>query len=304
VKFALAQQSRVGARKYNQDRIGQWSTPGALLLVVADGMGGHAHGEVAAEVTVDLFGRAFAQEAKPKLSAPERFLPRLLAAAHAGILLEAQKRKLRDVPRTVAVACLVQDGVAYWAHTGDCRLYLFRKGQIHARTRDHSVVQQLVDEGRIREESVASHPERNRLLHCLGGLQTPRIDAASEVLAKDDIVMLCSDGLWGPLTQRQMLHAVFNRSLSLAVPELADLAEARAGGECDNTSVVAIHWQEERARTADDGPRTVPYDELPTDVQDLTATDPEFLRMSDEDVEKAIDEIKAALRKNSNAPQG
>lgn len=301
MKFAIARETRTGTRKYNQDRIGHWSTPGALLMVVADGMGGHSHGEVAAQVTVDLFGRAFALEAKPKLPEPARFLPRLIAAAHAGILLEAQQRKMREAPRTVVVACLVQDGVAHWAHTGDCRLYLFRNGRIQARTRDHSVVQQLVDEGRIREEAVASHPDRNRLLQCLGGVQAPRIDVASERLAMNDVLLLCSDGLWGPLTQRQMLHALVNRSLPVAVQELAELAESRAGGDCDNTSAVALHWQEEQVRTPDDGPRTVPYEELPTDVQDLTATDPEFLRMSDEDVEKAIDEIKAALRKN--APQ-
>jgi serine/threonine protein phosphatase PrpC len=301
VKFTIAQQSRVGTRKYNQDRIGQWSTPGALLMVVADGMGGHAHGEIAAQVTVDILGRAFAQEAKPKLAEPARFLARLIAAAHAGILLDAQQRKMREAPRTVVVACLVQDGVAHWAHTGDCRMYLFRNGRIHVRTRDHSVVQQLVDEGRIREESVASHPDRNRLLQCLGGAQAPRIDVGSERLAMHDILLLCSDGLWGPLTQRQMIHALVNRTLPVAVQELADLAEARAGADCDNTSVLALRWQEQQVRLPDDGPRTVPYDELPTDVQDLTATDPEFLRMSDEDVEKAIDEIKAALRKN--APQ-
>jgi serine/threonine protein phosphatase PrpC len=301
VKFAISQQTRLGARKYNQDRIGHWSTPGALLMVVADGMGGHANGEIAAQVTVDILGRAFAQEAKPKLPEPARFLPRLIAASHAGILMEAQKRKMPEAPRTVVVACLIQDGYAYWAHTGDCRLYLFRAGRIVTRTRDHSVVQQLVDAGRIREEAVASHPDRNRLLQCLGGTQAPRIDVASERLAKNDVLMLCSDGLWGPLTQRQLLHAVVNRSLPLAVQELVELAEARAGADCDNTSVIAAHWQEEQVHSVDDGPRTVPYDELPTDVQNLTATDPEFLRMSDEDVEKAIDEIKAALRKN--APQ-
>ena len=301
MKFSIVQESRLGGRKVNQDRIGHWSTPASLLMVVADGMGGHAHGEVAAQVTVDLLGRAFAQEAKPRLPAPAQFLPRLLAAAHAGILLEAQNRRMHEAPRTVVVACLIQDGHAYWAHTGDCRLYLVRKGRLHARTRDHSVVQQLVDEGRIREEAVATHPERNRLLQCLGGLQSPRIDSGTERLELDDILMLCSDGLWGPLTQRQLLHALVNRPLGEAIAELASLAEARSGKECDNTSVVALRWQEEAVALPDDGPRTVPYDELPTDVQDFTATDPEFLRMTDEDVEKAIDEIRAALRKN--APQ-
>ncbi len=298
MKYSIAQDSRLGARRTNQDRIGQWSTPGALLMVVADGMGGHLHGEIAAQIAVDLCGRAFQQEARPKLAHPERFLPRVMAAAHVAILREAEARQLSDVPRTVIVACLVQDGYIHWSHIGDCRLYLFRKGRIMARTRDHSVVQQLVDEGRIREEAVASHPERNRLLQCLGGFQAPRLEGASERLAKDDIVLLCSDGLWGPINQRQMLNALLTRPLDEAVASLAALAETRAGVDCDNTSVIAMAWGEEQVRTTEDGPRTVPYEELPTDVQDFTATDLDYLRMSDEDVEKAIADIKAALRKN------
>jgi serine/threonine protein phosphatase PrpC len=297
MKYSLVQDSRLGARRINQDRVGQWATPSALLMVVADGLGGHLHGEIAAQIAVEHLGNAFHAEARPKLAHPAQFLARSVDSIHPKILREAETRRLSEVPRTVLVACLVQDGYAHWAHIGDSRLYLFRKGRIHARTRDHTLVQQLVDQGRIREEAVSSHPERNRLLQCLGGVQVPRQDAASERLEKDDIVLLCSDGFWGPLTQRQMLHALLARPLEVAIPELIELAEARAGAECDNTSVVAMTWGEERVRAVDDGPRTVPYDELPTDVQDFTATDMDFLRMSDEDVEKAIAEIKAALRK-------
>ena len=298
LKYLIAQDSRLGARKINQDRVGHWSTPAALLMVVADGLGGHLHGEIAAQIAIELLGRAFQQEARPKLAHPDLFLSRTIAAAHVAILREAEARQLSDVPRTVLVACLVQDGLAYWAHIGDCRLYLFRKGRIVARTRDHSVVQLLVDEGRIREEAVATHPDRNRLLQCLGGFQAPRLEGACERLVKDDIMLLCSDGLWGPINQRQMLNALLSRPLDEAIATLADLAEIRAGPDCDNTSVVAMTWGEEEVRTAEEGPRTLPYNELPTDVQDFSATDMDFLRMSDEDVEKAIAEIKAALRKN------
>jgi PPM family protein phosphatase len=97
-----------------------------------------------------------------------------------------------------------------------------------------------------------------------------------------------------------MLNALLARELKAAIPELVELAEARAGGECDNVSVLAVSWADELRipAAAAEGPRTLPYYELPTDVQDLTATDPEFLRVSDDDIEKAIAEIKAALRKN------
>jgi serine/threonine protein phosphatase PrpC len=300
MKCAIVQESRVGARNMNQDRVGYWRTPDALLLVVADGMGGHLHGEVAANIAADLFGAAFQREAKPRLADPAEFLVQAIAAAHGEILAEAQKRGLPDAPRTVIVACVVQDGQAYWTHVGDCRLYLFRKGRVLARTRDHTRVQQLVDEGRIREEASVTHPERNRLLQCLGGYQAPRPDTASRTaLEKDDIVLLCSDGFWAPLTQRQMLNALLARELKEAVPELVSLAEARAGQECDNVSVLAVNWGEEmRAPVAAHGTNTLPYYELPTDVQDLTATDPDFLRVSDDDIDKAIAEIKAALRKN------
>jgi serine/threonine protein phosphatase PrpC len=300
VKYAIVQESRVGARRMNQDRVAYWRTPEALLLVVADGMGGHLHGEVAANLAADHFGATFQREAKPRLADPTEFLAQAVAAAHAQILGEAQKRGLAEPPRTVIVACVVQGGEAYWTHVGDCRLYLFRKGRVLARTRDHTRVQQLVDEGRIREEAIVSHPERNRLLQCLGGFQPPRPDIASKTaLEKDDIVLLCSDGFWGPLTQRQMLNALLARELKEAVPELVTLAEARAGHECDNVSVLAVTWGEEmKAPVAAQGPNTLPYYELPTDVQDLTATDPDFLRVSDDDIDKAIAEIKAALRKN------
>jgi len=299
MKYALVKESRLGGRKINQDRLGEWATPGALLVAVADGLGGHAHGEIAAQVAVDFLGRAFLQEAKPKLPNPDRFLARIMAAAHVAILREAESRRLREVPRTVLVACLVQDGIAYWAHIGDSRLYLVRKGRVLARTRDHSFVQQLVDEGRIREEAASSHPERNRLLQCLGGFQAPQVAAAWERLEKDDILLLCSDGLWGPLTQRQIVNALMAHPLPTAVASLLELAEARAGREADNTTVLAVSWGEERMPLPDNGPDTVPYEQLKTDVQDFTATDVDFLRMSDEDVEKAIAEIKAALKKSS-----
>lgn len=299
MKHTLFHESRLGTRRMNQDRVGHRASPAALLLMVADGLGGHLHGEIAAQVAVDVLGRTFTEEARPRLAQPAQFLSRAIDLAHLAILQEARVRGLPDAPRTVLAACVVQDGWMHWAHVGDCRLYLFRKGRIHARTRDHSLVQQLVDAGRIREEAVSSHPDRNRLLQCLGGVQALRIDTASERLAKDDIVLLCSDGFWGPLTQRQMLNALLTRKLDEAVASLADLAETRAGPECDNTSVLAMAWGEEEVPLPDDGPRTVPYEQLATDVQDFGATDMDFLKMTDEDVEKAIAELKASLRKNA-----
>ncbi len=297
MKYALAQETRIGARRINQDRIGCWSTEDSLLMAVADGLGGHLHGELAAELAVALLGAAFAHEARPRLADPGAFLARAFAAAHAAILRETERRGLSDSPRTVIVACVVQDGYAYWTHVGDSRLYLLREGRIVHRTRDHTVVQQLIDAGRIREEALATHPERNRLLQCLGGYSTPRPEPVERMrLARNDLVVLCSDGFWGPLTQRQMMHSMLSRKLEDAIVELVTLAEHRAGRDCDNVSVLAMSWDDD----------AVPLEELVasephTDIQDLTATDLDYMRVTDDDIDKAIADLKAALRKHTGA---
>jgi serine/threonine protein phosphatase PrpC len=294
MKFAVAQDTRIGSRRVQQDRIGYWSTSDCILMVVADGMGGHPRGEVAAELAVRLYAAAFEREAQPRVADPEAFLVRNLGAAHMAILREAERRELSDAPRTVIVACMVQDGLAYWTHVGDSRLYLVRDGRIVHRTRDHTVVQELVDSGRIREEAVTSHPERNRLLQCLGGYQSPQPDPTSRArLARNDVLLLCSDGFWSPLTQRQMLHSLMTRELAPAIAELTALAESRAGPTSDNISVVALRWGEGEALGAD-------VEIEHTAVQDLTATDLDYLRMSDEDIQKAIEDLKTALRKSSS----
>ena len=292
MNFAIAQGTRIGGRRIQQDRMGHWSTDACLLMAVADGLGGHPHGEVAAEFAIRLLGAAFEREARPTIADPQAFLFRGMAAAHVAIQREAERRGLSDAPRTVLVACIVQDGVAHWTHVGDSRLYLVRNGRVVHRTRDHTVVQELVDSGRIREEAILTHPERNRLLQCLGGYQTPKPDPASRAkLARNDILLLCSDGFWNPLTHRQLLHVLMTRELAPGIEELVELAERRAGPSSDNITVVAMSWGEGEGLGAD-------ADVEHTHVQDLTATDLDYMRMSDEDIEKAIEDLKVALRKN------
>ena len=305
MKYTLYEESRIGKRPYQQDRLGHWRTKDALFLVVADGMGGHAHGDIAAQITVDCLGGAFRNEAKPRVADPDKFLYNVIGRAHAMILHQTQRQGLQfdatNSPRTTVVACLVQGGYAYWSFVGDSRLYVIRDGRILTRTRDHPPVQMLVDAGRIREEAAATHPDRNKLLQCLGGPRAPRVEPTAQArLLEDDLVLLCSDGLWGPLTQRQLLMGVIGKELKSALPELLDLSESRAGPRCDNLSVLAIRWQE-KAVAAPAEPMTVPMEEVPTDVRDFTATEPDFLHMSDAEIERQIAEIKQALAKHDPA---
>src|SRR5262249_18268203 len=200
MKFSLFEDTRVGKRPYNQDRIGHWKTAESMLLVVADGMGGHAHGEVAAQVTVDCLAAAFKAEAKPRLPDPDKFLASGISRAHVTIMQEAQKRGLSvspaDSPRTTVVACVVQAGYVYWSFIGDSRLYLIRDGRIVTRTRDHTPVQMLIDSGRIREDAAMIHPDKNKLLQCLGGPRAPRLEAPARArLVNNDPLPLRPDVL-------------------------------------------------------------------------------------------------------------
>jgi serine/threonine protein phosphatase PrpC len=304
MKYTLVQDTRIGRRPYQQDRLAHWHTRDALFLVVADGMGGHAHGDVAAQITVDCLGAAFRAEAKTRVADPDSFLVRCIGRAHAMILHQTQRQGLAqdasNSPRTTVVACLVQDGYAYWSFVGDSRFYIVRDGRVLTRTRDHTPVQMLIDAGRIREEAAATHPDRNKLLQCLGGPRAPRIEPTAYArLIEDDILLLCSDGFWGPLTQRQLLMGLLGKDMKQSLPELVQLAETRAGPRCDNISVLAVQWHD-KAVPAPVEPATVPMSELPTDVRDFGATEPDFLRMTDADIERQIAEIKKALKKHES----
>jgi len=302
VKYTLFQDTRIGKRPYQQDRIAHWHTREALFLVVADGMGGHAHGDVAAQIAVDCLGGAFQSEAKPKIADPENFVFRAIGRAHAMILHQTQRQGLAqdpsNSPRTTVVACLVQEGYAFWSFVGDSRLYVIRDGRIVTRTRDHTPVQMLIDAGRIREEAAATHPDRNKLLQCLGGPRAPRVEPTAHArLDQNDVVLLCSDGFWGPLTQRQLLGGLLGKNVGKALPELVSLAETRAGPRCDNISVLAIEWHE-KAVPAPMEPLTVPMEDTQTNLRDFSASDPDFLHMSDAEIERQIADIKRALNKH------
>lgn len=298
MKFSIFQESRKGARKANQDRAGYAYTRDCLLMAVADGMGGHLHGEVASQIAVQVLTEAFQREAKPKLFDPAGFLQKKLTEAHLALREYAASRNLVDSPRTTCVACVVQDSTAYWAHVGDSRLYHVRNGRIEARTRDHSRVQLLVDRGRIREEAVAAHPERNKIFNCIGANTLPQIDLSPPApLREADTLVLCTDGLWGALTGQLITAALLKKDILKAIPELLDLAELRAGIECDNLSVVAMTWGERHPGAGAAEISTLDLQGVSTQLENFNASDDGDL--SDEEIERAIKEIREAIRKHT-----
>src|SRR5574340_367429 len=133
MKFSIYQATRRGGRPSNQDRIAYSYSREALLMVLADGMGGHLHGEVASEITVQFLAEAFQKQAKPLLRDPQTFLKQAFYKAYEAIGRHARAHHFPEIPRTTCIACVVQRDMAYWAHVGDSRLYFFRAGRLLAR---------------------------------------------------------------------------------------------------------------------------------------------------------------------------
>jgi PPM family protein phosphatase len=243
LRFSVSQLSRVGGRENNEDRAGYSRTAESLLLVVADGMGGHLYGEMAAEAAVQSLTEAFQREARPRLVDPAGFLEKELLAAHHAIVERAFADRLPDIPGTTCIACVVQDGTAQWAHAGDSRLYLVRGGRVVERTLDHSLARELAEMGNLSEEAAALLPGRNVIYSSLGGYRRPQVEVSRPVpLERGDRLLLCSDGLWGPLTDHEIACAMDGAAVAQALAALAELAQTRAGAVSDNITGLALAW--------------------------------------------------------------
>src|SRR5574340_693890 len=230
MKFSIHQASHIGNRKYNQDRVAYAYSSDALLLVLADGMGGHLHGEVAADLIIGTFVESFGRDAQPRLADPNEFVLSTMRHAHERIMCFAYDQELGGFPGSTCVAALIQDGEVYWGHAGDSRLYLLRDGAVLARTRDHSMVQQWLEWGMITAEQARVHPQRNQITNCLGGVEDMFYMEPGEpvVLQSGDVLLLGSDGLWGPFT----VH--FDRHLD------ALRGNARQRGDDDDFALVLV----------------------------------------------------------------
>ncbi len=304
MKFSIFQASRQGGRKYNQDRLAYSYSRDALLMVVADGMGGHFHGEIASQIVVQFLVDNFQKQATPALRDPFRFLLDAIGQAHEAIGDYVLAHGLKDHPRTTCIACVVQGRNAYWAHVGDTRLYLFRNGKLVMRTRDHSLVQQLFERGQISEDQMTTHPDRNKIYNCLGGPIPPDIELSRKTpLREGDTLLLCSDGLWSLLSVSEIASILDTYPITAAVPELLDHAELRGGEEGDNLSAIGMRWGDESEVL---NPRsistaTMPLDSFTVELDafDMTQGKHGEMEVSEADIERAIAEIQAAIQKYS-----
>lgn len=245
MKYQLASYSIAGGRATNQDRIVCAERDNAVLLVLADGLGGHAGGAIAAEILTQTAQYAFEAVRQPLITKPSAFLALTIMQAHKAIYARGQAHSPPISPRTTCVLCLVQNGYAYWAHVGDSRLYHFRNGQVLSRTLDHTVTEQLHLGGLLTEEEMKRHPEKARLLKAVGGPHTPDVSLGAETaLQRDDVLLLCTDGLWEAMEASALYSFLTAPSLDEGVEEMLISAEKRMQERADNLSAICLRWQE------------------------------------------------------------
>ncbi len=296
MKFSVFQVSRRGGREKNEDRMGYCYTRESGLFVLADGMGGHPEGEVAAQLALQTVSALYQKEARPIVKDVPEFLSSSLMAAHHQIIRYASEKGMLDTPRTTLVAAVVQGNAASWVHCGDSRLYVVRGGELLTRTRDHSYLEQQ-GAGVIKLDRV----NRNILFTCLGSPTKPVFDVSGPVtLQQGDKILLCSDGLWGTLEDQVIVNELADKTVSDAVPELVEQALRRAGDHSDNVTVIAMEWEtpdsfeSTRGISTDsisDGvfASTIQAGVLETMVEDL----------DDAAIERSIAEINEAIRRSA-----
>jgi serine/threonine protein phosphatase PrpC len=245
LQVEFAELSLIGAREENQDRVATVVEPDIAMIAVFDGMGGHADGARAAELARKTLLQRFTAQTRPMLD-PLAFLHQSLGAAHAGMVALGAQMPLELRPRATGAVCLVQDGTAWWAHVGDSRIYHLRSGHVIRRTRDHSHVELLVQEGLISSQQAQSHPMRNYVETCLGGdpLLPEMLIGRSIRVQAGDALLVCSDGFWANLLDEDIAASLFSGApLKTALLALAEFSVKRGGPTADNSTVAALRLQ-------------------------------------------------------------
>jgi serine/threonine protein phosphatase PrpC len=241
--YELGQANRLGNRNTNQDRFQAIETDEGVLLVLGDGMGGQAFGEMAAQILVETARQHYLSAERP-IRQPKPFLDRILRGAHQAIVDFGERQRPTATPGTTGVLCLVQESQAVWAHVGDSRLYLFQNGLPIYRTTDHSFVEMLYQKGEISRREQDTHPKRNQVTQCLGGglIEEPEPSISNPVaMHVEDVLLLCTDGLWGPMDDAVMGRLLCRPgNLDDTINMMAEKAEQLSYPHSDNISVLAL----------------------------------------------------------------
>ena len=246
MQYSIAQQSHQGGRDYNEDRTAIYQREGAVLLVVADGLGGHAGGDLASQAFIDAMGDSFTRATDRQLSDAGNFLKLSINYAHHKIHRRAANHGYDPkTPKTTCVVCLIYGDEATWAHSGDSRLYLINRRKIQAQTIDHVSMKQ----GRF---------GNNPINRCVGGAEPPMPEISQTyTLGKGDTLMLASDGAWHSFKPIDIDEYIDEEHPTLGLDNLLQTLENRNKAPSDNLSIVLLFWDVRQL----DNPSATSYEE-------------------------------------------
>jgi serine/threonine protein phosphatase PrpC len=245
MQIEYAKVSALGDRQDNQDRAAVIVAKNASMMLVFDGMGGHSDGARAADTGLKTVEDMFTS-AKLPLFDPQGFLYMALARAHDEVVRIGADLDVDFRPRATCAVCLIQEGGSWWGHVGDSRIYHMRDGRVLSRSRDHSHVEVLIQEGAITEEEALDHPMRNFVECCIGG-DAPVPDMSitrKKPLYAGDVLLACSDGLWSGISDAEIaeLSRQANGSLAEGLKALSVKAMGKNSPYSDNTTGTALRW--------------------------------------------------------------
>jgi serine/threonine protein phosphatase PrpC len=242
--------SNPGGRERNEDAYGFWTGDGGCFCVVSDGAGGHGGGDVASKLAVRVILAAF-QESPECTGAA---IDAALTAAHRAIIAQqGTQGPLAGMRATATVLAIdTVHHTAVWGHIGDTRLYCFRGGRVVAQTKDHSVVQKMVDAGYLAQNALRQSLQRSRLFAALGHNEdfVATIEHTPFPIAVGDVFLLCTDGFWEYIDENAMVAALAQtRTPADWLRVMEREVVARGGSEQDNFSALAV-WCSEPANAA------------------------------------------------------
>ncbi len=245
MKIEYAKVSALGDREDNQDRAAIVVAEDAAIMLVFDGMGGHENGAQAAEIGLRIVQDEFMAADLP-LFDPQGFLYMAMAHAHDEVVNIGAELAVDFRPRATCAVCLIQENGCWWGHIGDSRIYHMREGELLTRSRDHSHVEVLIQEGAITEEEALDHPMRNFVECCIGGdAPVPDMSITRKMpLEPGDVLLACTDGLWSGTSDEEMADMATNPDSKLAenLKALSVKALTTNAPYSDNTTGAALQW--------------------------------------------------------------
>lgn len=230
-------------RPNNQDSYAAGELSSSVAwAVVCDGMGGASGGNIASSIAVKIISERITSSYKDGMSrsAIKNMLTSAIAAANIEVFDESQSDEALAGMGTTVVAAIIADDSVYIAHAGDSRAYILSNGSLNQITKDHSFVQEMVDKGRLTPDEAKDDPRKNIITRALGVNDELRVDFYEEFINKDDIVLICTDGLTNYVTVDEIITLISNGDFNNFAERLINRANENGGG--DNITVVTMSY--------------------------------------------------------------